>query len=94
MQDMAAARAMAALSNPTRLEIFRLLAGDGGQTPTAISRAVGIGPSVASYHLYRLLRSNLVSRARKDGRMVYSAEPEAAREFLRFMQDLSETTKD
>jgi len=91
MQDAAALQALSALSNRTRMEIFRLLASGEGQTPTAIARAVGIGPSVASYHLYRLLRANLVNRVRKDGRSIYSAEPDMAREVLRFVRGLPDT---
>lgn len=84
MNEAKVVRTMAALSNGTRFEIFRLLSAQGaaGLSPSIVAERLEIGQSVTSYHLFKLMRAGLVSRRRDGSRVVYTADPAAARECL------------
>lgn len=59
---------LAALGNPTRLQLFRLMmrAGDDGVTVGALQKALDIPASTLSHHL-RLLESVGLAERRKEG---------------------------
>ena len=81
--------ALAALGQPTRLEIFRLLVrGEpNGLTAGAIAAAIGCPHNTLSSHLAILACSALV-RGTRDGRsIVYRAGIECMRALLEFMID-------
>ena len=65
---------LAALAQPTRLEVFRLLVqqGRGGLAAGEIAAALEVPPATLSFHLKELAHAGLVL-ARQDGRFVYYA---------------------
>ena len=78
--------ALAALGQPTRLEIFRLLMRrePAGLAAGAIAEAIGCPHNTLSSHLSILARSGLV-RGTRDGRsIVYRADVEGMRALVAF----------
>ena len=65
---------LAALAQPTRLEVFRLLVQQGriGLAAGEIAAALAVPPATLSFHLKELAHARLVA-ARQDGRFVYYA---------------------
>jgi DNA-binding transcriptional ArsR family regulator len=79
--------ALAALGQPTRLEIFRLLIRrePDGLAAGAIAEAAGCAHNTLSSHLSILARSGLV-RGTRDGRsIVYRADVEGMRALIAFL---------
>jgi ArsR family transcriptional regulator len=79
--------ALAALGQPTRLEIFRLLIRrePEGVAAGAIAEAVGCAHNTLSSHLSILARSGLI-RGTRDGRsIVYRADVEGMRALIAFL---------
>ncbi|EEE45439.1 MULTISPECIES: ArsR/SmtB family transcription factor [Stappiaceae] len=72
MEKEDALRALAALGQETRLDVFRLLvkAGKEGMAAGAISDALSVRPNTLSTHLSALSRSGLV-HAERDGRSIH-----------------------
>jgi ArsR family transcriptional regulator len=62
-----AARCMAELGHPHRLQIFQLLikAGDGGLAVGEIQRELGIPKSTLAHHLAQLLSAGLMTQDRE-----------------------------
>ncbi|MEQ8813574.1 MAG: metalloregulator ArsR/SmtB family transcription factor [Thalassobaculum sp.] len=87
MDAPTAATVFAALSQPTRLEAFRLLvdAGPRGLAAGAVAERLGVVASTLSHHLSLLERAGLV-RTRREGRFVYyAADPTGTRRLLDFV---------
>lgn len=79
--------ALAALGQPTRLEIFRLLMRQGcdGLLAGAIAEAIGCPHNTLSSHLSILARAGLI-RGRREGRTIlYRADVDAMRALLAFL---------
>jgi ArsR family transcriptional regulator len=79
--------ALAALGQPTRLEIFRLLirAEPGGMSAGSIADEIGCPHNTLSSHLSILARSGLV-RGTRDGRAInYRADVEGIRTLIAFL---------
>ena len=79
--------ALAALGQPTRLDIFRLLVRKEptGLTAGAIAEAVGCPHNTFSTHIAILVRSGLV-RGTRDGRTItYRADVDGMRRLLSFL---------
>lgn len=79
--------ALAALGQPTRLAIFRLLMRrePGGLAAGVIAEAVGCAHNTLSSHLSILARSGLI-RGTRDGRsIVYRADVEGMRALIAFL---------
>jgi DNA-binding transcriptional ArsR family regulator len=79
--------ALAALGQPTRLEIFRLLirAEPDGLSAGAVAEAIGCPHNTLSSHLAILARSGLV-RGTRDGRsIIYRAGVESVRALVSFL---------
>ncbi|GHD63289.1 transcriptional regulator [Thalassobaculum fulvum] len=90
MDSLDAVAAFAALSQPTRLEVFRLLvqAGAEGLAAGVIAERLGVVSSTLSHHLGLLERAGLVL-TRRDGRFVYySANPGNAGRLMEFVAGL------
>ena len=87
MDTPTAAAVFAALSQPTRLEVFRLLvdAGPQGLAAGAVAERLGVVASTLSHHLGLLERAGLV-RTRREGRFIYyAADPKGTRRLLDFV---------
>jgi len=74
MESTAAIDAFAALAQPTRLAVIKLLvwAGPQGMASGEIARAAGAPASTMSAHLAVLARAGLVT-SRRDSRIIYYA---------------------
>lgn len=76
-----------ALSQETRLRVFRLLvkAGPAGLAAGVISESLGTPHNTMSFHLNHLSNAGIIS-SRKDGRsVIYSANFDATNKLIAFM---------
>ncbi|WP_340110200.1 metalloregulator ArsR/SmtB family transcription factor [Pikeienuella sp. HZG-20] len=81
--------AFAALSQPTRLDVFRLLitAGEGGMSAGAIGEALGVRQNTMSANLSILARAGLI-RGEREGRSIrYFADMGGVRSLLTFLME-------
>lgn len=86
--DMAAKR-LAELGHPTRLQIFRYLVKEGHQgTPVGdVQAALDIPGSTLSHHITRLISVGLVKQ-RREGRTLFCiAQYEMLNELMAFLQE-------
>jgi len=75
MEERDIVRALAALAQPSRLQVFRALvvAGQSGMTPGAIAEQLAVPAATLSFHLKELANAGLVTQQR-DGRfLIYRA---------------------
>jgi DNA-binding transcriptional ArsR family regulator len=75
MESTAVIKALAALAQSSRLEVFRSLvvAGEVGLTPGALSETLGVAPNTLSFHLKELVHADLVTQERVGRNLVYRA---------------------
>ena len=75
MDEAAIVKALAALAQPLRLQIFRALVVIGGQgmTPGTIAEGLGISASSLSFHLKELMNAGLVTQERASRNLIYRA---------------------
>lgn len=75
MDETNVVRALAALAQPVRLQVFRALviAGPGGMTPSTMAEGLGIPPSSLSFHLKELTNAGLVTQERASRNLIYRA---------------------
>lgn len=87
MDTSAALSAFSALSQPTRLAIFRLLvrAGEGGMPAGEIADAVGGVQNTISSHLAALARAGLVASERAGRVIRYRASYRTAGDLVAFL---------
>ena len=76
MESIAVVKALAALAQSSRLEVFRSLvvAGQAGLTPGALSESLGVAPNTLSFHLKELVHADLISQERVGRNLVYRAQ--------------------
>jgi DNA-binding transcriptional ArsR family regulator len=76
MESIAVIKALAALAQSSRLEVFRSLvvAGEAGLTPGALSESLGVAPNTLSFHLKELVHADLVTQERVGRNLVYRAQ--------------------
>lgn len=89
MESETAVRRLAALAQPSRLAVFRLLvkAGPDGMAAGEIARALDIAPNTLSAQLNLLSQAGLV-RQRRDGRsLIYSVEFETMSALLLYLME-------
>ena len=69
-------RALAALAQPSRLQIFRQLvvAGPLGMTPGVLSDNLGVPGTALSFHLKELTRAQLITQERDGRNLIYRAD--------------------
>ncbi len=89
MTDAHAVRALAALAQATRLQVFRALVGAGppGLTPTRLSESLDIAPTALSFHLKELLNAGLVTQERDGRNLIYRPALGVINELLGFLTD-------
>lgn len=89
MQENDVVRALGALAQASRLQIFRALvvAGPAGLTPTRLSEALGVAATAMSFHLKELLGAGLVTQERDGRNLIYRAEFTAMQALLGFLTD-------
>lgn len=87
------ARQLEALGNPTRLKVYRALAGTGreGLPVGELQRRVGIPASTLSHHLRRLIETGLAVQERQATTLLSRAVQPAMRSLVSFLaEDLGE----
>jgi len=82
-----ATRALSALSQPTRLETFRLLVRSGpeGMPAGEIARSLEVPHNTMSSHLSILANAGLVSSRREGRSVIYGVEFDGVRTLLGFL---------
>lgn len=75
MEEAEIVRALGALAQPLRLQVFRALVvvGEAGLTPGAIQEALGVPAATLSFHLKELVASGLVTQERASRNLIYRA---------------------
>ena len=75
MEEQDAVKALAALAQHSRLQVFRALvvAGDAGLTPGAIGEALAVPAATLSFHLRELMHAGLVTQERSGRNLIYRA---------------------
>ncbi len=87
MKDAKALKALHALSQESRLAVYRLLLelNGAGMSAGEISTKLNIPPTTMSFHLSQLKNSELVS-SRKEGRsVIYSIELKKVKRLTKFL---------
>lgn len=76
MESIAVVKALAALAQASRLEIFRSLvvAGEAGLTPGALAEGLAVAPATLSFHLKELVHADLVTQERVGRNLIYRAQ--------------------
>lgn len=75
MNESEVVKALAALAQPVRLQIFRALviAGPRGMTPSTMAEGLDMPPSSLSFHLKELANAGLVTQERASRNLIYRA---------------------
>ena len=75
MHETEAIKALAALAQPVRLQVFRALvvAGQRGMLPGTMAEGLGIAPNALSFHLKELSHAGLVTLERASRNIIYRA---------------------
>jgi ArsR family transcriptional regulator len=89
MERTSALKSLAALSQGTRLDVYRLLvqAGDEGLTAGELATRTGVSAPALSFHAKELAAAGLI-RSRPEGRFViYSADYDAMGSLLAYLTE-------
>lgn len=89
MEEQDAIDAFAALSQETRLRVFRLLVrkGPNGLAAGDIAARLGVPPSTLSHHLAQLERAALIRSWRVERNIFYATHFDGTRRLLAFLTD-------
>ena len=84
---MRAVEVFEALSNETRLEVFRLLvkAGPAGLAAGEIAEELGVVQNTMSTHLHKLARAGILQSERQSRHIIYSVDFGSVRELVLFL---------
>jgi DNA-binding transcriptional ArsR family regulator len=76
MEEKIVIKALAALAQPNRLQIFRMLVEKGrdGLTPALLAEQLGIPANTLSFHLKELMNADLISQERSGRNLIYRAQ--------------------
>ncbi|MCV2358682.1 metalloregulator ArsR/SmtB family transcription factor [Paucibacter sp. TC2R-5] len=87
MEEQAIVKALAALAQAARLQVFRTLvvAGPLGLTPSALAQTLDVPASTLSFHLKELLNAGLVSQEREGRNLIYRAAFTQMNELLAYL---------
>lgn len=89
MDESAAIKALAALAQPVRLQVFRALvvAGPQGMTPGTMAEGLGIAPNSLSFHLKELTHAGLITQERASRNLIYRAAFDQMNSVLGYLTD-------
>ena len=89
MEENEVVRALAALAQPVRLQVFRALVvrGDAGLTPGTISEALDMPANSLSFHLKELAHAGLVTQERSSRNIIYRAAFEKMNAVLGYLTE-------
>ena len=76
MEEKDVVKALAAMAQPNRLQVFRSLvvAGKQGATPGQLSEALRVANATLSFHLKELMGAGLISQERSGRNLIYRVE--------------------
>jgi ArsR family transcriptional regulator len=82
-------KALAALAQPLRLQVFRALvvAGRRGLTPGTMAGALGLPAATLSFHLKELANAGLVTQERASRHLIYRAAYDRMNALLGYLTD-------
>ncbi len=89
MDTQTAARMLAELGHPTRLEIHRLLvrAGPDGLPVGALQQLLGLPASTLSHHILRLVNAGLVTQERVSRQLICRPRPARLQALLDYVRE-------
>jgi ArsR family transcriptional regulator len=89
VEKKAALAALGALSQETRLDLFRLLVtvGPEGLPAGVIAERLGVLPSSLTFHLNQLLHAGLITQRRLSRQIIYSAEYGTMNDLLAYLTE-------
>jgi len=89
MESTDVVKALGALAQAHRLQVFRALvvAGQGGLTPGALAESLGLPAATLSFHLKELLQAGLLSQEREGRHLIYRAEFDRMNALLAYLSD-------
>ena len=89
MEKKGALAALDALSQETRLDVFRLLVtqGPAGLAAGVIADRLGVLPASLTFHLQQLVHAGLITQRRLGRQIIYSAEYGAMNELLAYLTE-------
>ncbi len=87
MKNKDAVRALSALAQESRLEVFRLLVrkGPSGLAAGELSEKLGLPPATMSFHLKELSNAGLITSKRESRSIIYSADFAHMQELINFL---------
>ncbi len=87
MSEVSVIKALSALAQTNRLQIFRELVQKGteGMTPALISESLGIAANTLSFHLKELMNADLISQERIGRNLIYRAQYDRMNAVLSFL---------
>jgi len=89
MESNDVVRALAALAQASRLDIFRALvqAGPAGLRPGDLSAHLEVAGNTLSFHLKELMHADLVSQERAGRNLIYRARFDRMQQVLSYLSD-------
>ena len=89
MKSENAIKALAALAQSSRLQIFRelVVAGPQGLTPSQFGEKLGSAPATLSFHLKELMNAGLVSQERAGRNLIYRANYVQMNQLLTYLTE-------
>lgn len=89
MEKKLALAALSALSQETRLDLFRLLVtvGPDGLSAGVIADRLGVQPGSLTFHLKELQHAGLITQRRLGRQLIYSAEYGAMNDLLAYLTE-------
>jgi DNA-binding transcriptional ArsR family regulator len=87
MEEKFVIKALAALAQINRLQIFRVLVvrGSEGMTPALIAEQLGMPANTLSFHLKELMNADLISQERSGRNLIYRAQFDRMNAVLTFL---------
>jgi DNA-binding transcriptional ArsR family regulator len=87
MEEKFVIKALAALAQINRLQIFRVLVvrGSEGMTPAQIAEQLGMPANTLSFHLKELMNADLISQERSGRNLIYRAQFDRMNAVLAFL---------
>ena len=87
MEEKHVIKALSALAQPNRLQIFRSLVvkGPEGLTPAVLVEELGLPANTLSFHLKELMAADLISQERMGRNLIYRAQYEQMNAVLTFL---------
>jgi len=87
MEDWDITSVLEALSQPSRLRVFRRLvvAGEAGLTPGVLATVLGVPGPTLSFHLKALLHAGLVAQSRRGLHRIYRSDYARMRSLIDYL---------